>query len=198
MNESKTNWKAHHTMFQMCGKPHLCFLYGVCGSVASAIVHLSCQSRYIVLYLTAINSNQYKVISGVLFYGECLFMEIILSTLDRKLVYAHRHIYQLYKCSLSTCAGTGMLGKVGIENLIIAGKKEHLPISFLATLCFVLFHQLQQQEKDPQAHYIGLKKTFNSIINSSDYKMVSNSSKTPPSLSKAMFTSYRIAFHAVP
>ena len=44
-------------------------------------------------HLTAINSNWYKVISGVLFYGECLFMEIILSTLDRKLVYAHRYIY---------------------------------------------------------------------------------------------------------
>ena len=182
-----------------CAANHICVFNMACAGALQVRPYIFPVNLAILSYhLTAINSNQYKVISGVLFYGECLFMEIILSTLDRKLVYAHQHIYQLYKCSLSTCAGTGMLGKVGIEDLIIAGKKEHLPISFLATLCFVLFHQLQKQEKDPQAHYIGLKKTFNSIINSSDYKMASNSSKTPPSLSKAMFTSYRIAFHAVP
>ena len=178
-----------------CAANHICVFNMAC---AGALLVRALPLLAILSYhLTAINSNWYKVISGVLFYGECLFMEIILSTLDRKLVYAHRYIYQLYKCSLSTCAGTGMLGKVGIEDLIIVGKKGHLPIGFLATLYFVLFHQLQQQEKDPQAHYIGLKKTFNSIINSGDYKMASNSSKTPPSLSKAMFTSYRIAFHAV-
>ena len=49
-------------------------------SVPSKIVTRTALSYHIAV----INSNQYKVITGVLFYGECLFMEImLLSILDR-------------------------------------------------------------------------------------------------------------------
>ena len=52
---------------------------------------------------------------------------ILLSIMDRELVHVHWHIYQLYKCSLPTSEGTGILEKVCIECPCIVGKKEHLP-----------------------------------------------------------------------
>ena len=44
-------------------------------------------------HLAVINSNWYKVITGVLFYGEHFMGVILLSVLGRELVHAHWHIY---------------------------------------------------------------------------------------------------------
>ena len=52
---------------------------------------------------------------------------MLLSILERKLVHADWHILQLYKCSLTTYTGTGILEKVSIEYPSIVGKKRQLP-----------------------------------------------------------------------
>ena len=44
-------------------------------------------------HLAVMNSNQQKVITGVLFYGECRFIAVVLlSILDRYLIHTNYHI----------------------------------------------------------------------------------------------------------